>query len=139
MVIRVGRGRKLEELRRMPLLAGLGERDLGRIAGLVQRLTVEEGRMLVEEGWPGFEFFFVVEGFAEVSTGGEVIATLGPGDWFGETSLIEDRPRTATVTARSPMTLLAMGRRVFGKLLSTVPEVADRIRSGADPGQASTA
>lgn len=126
MAIRVGRGHKVDELRRMPLLAGLGERDLARIAGLVQRLVVEEGRMLVEEGWPGFEFFFVVEGVAEVRSGEKLLATLGPGDWFGETALLQDCPRTATVTATTRMTLLAMGRRSLTKLLSTLPEIAER-------------
>jgi len=64
---------------------------------------------------------------AEVSRGGRLVATLGPGQYFGELSLLDDAPRNASVTARTPMTLIRLRRREFSAILDSWPGVAHKL------------
>ncbi len=120
-----------ELLARVPLFAGLSKRDLGEISGLTTRLELSEGRELTRQGGRGYEFVIVLEGTADVLIDGKVVATCGAGDFFGEIALLEDRPRTATVIAKTDVTVEVIGRREFSTLLESRPEIGEQLRAAS--------
>ena len=75
---------------------------------------------MVKEGEKGGAFFFIVEGTAQVKQGKKVINNLKRGDYFGEISLIDEKPRTASVIAEKDMTILVINKRSFDHMLKTV-------------------
>jgi CRP-like cAMP-binding protein len=81
----------------------------------------------MRQGAPGREFFVLLEGEVDVVRDGERVKTLGPGEFFGELALISDVPRTATVTATSPIRTLVVHARDFRRLLHDEPVVAERV------------
>jgi CRP/FNR family transcriptional regulator, cyclic AMP receptor protein len=120
---RLNRDLKLELLARVPLFSACSKRDLSRIASLVDRIDVREGKVLTRQGQPGHEAFIIVEGEAKVATKGRRSARLGSGDFFGELALLDRGPRSATVTAETDMVLLVVDSRSFSALLDDVPSV----------------
>lgn len=112
-----------ERLAAIPLFEHLDNRQLASVGALATVLDIAAGRELIREGATGREFFLVAEGEAEVSRGGEVIATLGPGTFFGETALLLDQPRNATVTAKTDMVVEVIERRDFKGLLEEYPDL----------------
>jgi CRP-like cAMP-binding protein len=93
----------IELLRTVPLFSDLKPKDLKRIAKAMTDKRVGAGDTITEEGRKGIGFFLIESGTAKVSIGGVEKRSLGPGDHFGEIALIADIPRTATVTAESPL------------------------------------
>ena len=85
------------------------------------------GRILVEEGTIGREFFLIVDGEAAVSRNGRRLATLGPGQYFGELALLDRRPRSATVISDTEMLLLVLGQRQFNGVLDAVPALSRKL------------
>jgi len=120
-----------ELLAQVPLFKDLSKSHLRRVRSLATRVDVSPGRVLAREGGAGHEFVIVLEGEVEVRQGDEVVATCGAGDYFGEISLIDRRPRTATVVATSPAVLDVIGQREFSGLLAEEPEIAEQIRATA--------
>jgi CRP/FNR family transcriptional regulator len=118
---------KLEQLRRVPLFAGLGKREIEELGTLSDEIDVAPGRALTHEGESGHEFFIVLEGGVEVSIGGTVVNTLGPGDFLGEIALIDGMRRTATTRAIGPTRLLVVGHREFHQLMDDFPTVKDAV------------
>ena len=116
-----------ERLAKVPLFAGLDKKHLQQVSSLVTQIDVREGKDLTREGEHGNEFIIVLEGEAEVKVGGNVVATRGPGDYFGEIALIANRPRTATVTAKTPMKIEVIGRREFQTMLHDNPGIATEL------------
>jgi CRP-like cAMP-binding protein len=115
------RSDKADALRKVPLFNGLSRRHLDLIAREADEVKEDAGSVLTRQGGLGREFLLMLEGGARVERDGKVIARLGPGDFFGEMSLIDGMPRSATVIAESPSVLLAIEARCFRKLLDTVP------------------
>ena len=113
------------------LFAELSKQERRRVASLITPLRVEAGRVLTREGAHGREFMIISEGTAAVSRAGHEIARLGPGDFFGELSLVAGIPRTATVTADTDMVVNALNRREFAALLDGSPDLAKKILVGA--------
>ena len=101
--------------------------ELERVARAADEVHVEAGRQLVEEGRPGNECYVIIQGTATVSREGNVIATIGAGDHFGELAVLDGGPRTATVTATSDLDLLVIGRRAFTALLEDVPGLNHKV------------
>ena len=101
--------------------------QLKTIRRQVEEVTVEAGRVLCEEGTLGREFFFIVSGTATVRRGGRKIASLGPGHYFGELSLLDRLPRSATVVSDTDMTLLVLDQRRFNGLLDSMPTLAHKL------------
>jgi CRP/FNR family cyclic AMP-dependent transcriptional regulator len=97
-----------QELRQIPLFSDLPDDDLEALATYVNEVTVAEGKHLVDEGGYAYDLFTIVEGTAQVIVGGEVVAELGPGDFFGEAGLIEKQQRNATVVAKTRMRLVTL-------------------------------
>ena len=110
-------------LKDVPFFSSISKKDLAAVAQQTDEIDVPEGKVLAREGDIGQEFFVIDSGAAEVTRGGEHVADLGPGDFFGEMALLEAERRTATVTASSAMELIVMTRSSFRALDRTMPEV----------------
>ena len=118
---------KLEHLRRVPLFSRMGRGELERLGQLTDEIEVGLDRLLTEQGETGHEFFIVLDGRLMVLDGHTPIATLGPGDFFGEVALIESVPRTATVRAEGISRLLVIGHREFHALMDEFPAVRSAV------------
>ena len=121
--MRMRKDAKLELLRQVPLFAGCTKKELGEISTLADELSLPSGAKLIEEGRQGHEFFLLVDGTVEVSAKGRESLTLGPGAFFGEMALVSQRPRNATVTATSPVSVLVVHESGFRRLLHDSPEI----------------
>jgi CRP-like cAMP-binding protein len=124
---RKGKNAKIDLLRGVPLFSACSKQELSRIASLADEIEVPKGRVLTREGDAGRECFVVVEGKAKAGIRGRRSRSLGPGSFFGEMSLLDQGPRSATVTAETDMRLLVLGSREFSELLEGVPSVARRV------------
>lgn len=111
-------------LRKVPLFSGCTDKDLQELSRLMTEVEVDEGHVLVREGAGTPEFFIIIAGTATVTRAGKEIGSVGPGDFFGEISIIDGGPRTASVTATSPMTINVATHREFVSLLDRAPEIA---------------
>jgi CRP/FNR family transcriptional regulator, cyclic AMP receptor protein len=109
--------KKVESLRRAPLFEGLSKKDLVQLARLTEDLEIPAGTVLTKEGDTGREFFVIVDGEAVVKRKGRRVATLGPGDFFGEIALVEHVPRRATVTAKTVLRCFLLTQGSFLRLL----------------------
>jgi CRP-like cAMP-binding protein len=118
---------KLEHLGRTWLFSTCNKKELGLIGRASDEVSVDAGRLLTEEGKPGFEFFLILDGKAAVSRSGRKVATLRPGQYFGELSLLSRKPRDATVTSESPMQLLVLDQRQFDGIMDQVPGLAHKL------------
>ncbi|MDP2970443.1 MAG: cyclic nucleotide-binding domain-containing protein [Deltaproteobacteria bacterium] len=121
------RSQKVDLLKKVPMFSNLSNRHLNEVAKYADQLPVKAGRVLAEEGNLGWEFVFILEGKARVEKGGKVINRLASGGFFGEVSLIDRGPRTATVIAETDMTLLIVNSKSFDHLLDTVPGLQKKI------------
>ena len=108
----------------IPLFRGCSTRELAHISRLGTRVDVPSGKVLAQEGTAGDLFFYVIDrGEADVTIGGAQVARLKEGGFFGEMALLDDLPRTATVTATTPMVLYAIKATDFGRFLDESPSV----------------
>jgi CRP/FNR family cyclic AMP-dependent transcriptional regulator len=118
---------KADALRRCPLFEALSKDELRDLAKVTEDLEVEAGKVLCREGETAQEFFVIVDGEVEVTRDGRRLSTLSDGDFFGEIALIEDIPRTATVTATSPLRFFVLTRQSFWSLMERQPEVERKV------------
>ena len=116
-------------LKQIKVFQNVADEDLREIATFAEEESVEQGEALVNEGDFSYEFMAIQEGSAEVLRGGQHVADLGRGDFFGEIGLLERDLRTATVVARSDMRLIVLTGWDMKRLERTVPEAVERIRS----------
>jgi CRP/FNR family cyclic AMP-dependent transcriptional regulator len=116
-------------LKSIPLFEEVGDEELAQIAPFATEVEVEAGRELVREGDFSYEFMAIEEGEAEVTRGGEHVADLGPGDFFGEMGLLERTLRNATVTAKTPIRLVTLTGWDLKRVERSAPEAMERIRS----------
>src|SRR5215217_8107434 len=114
-------------LKDVTFFSSMSEQDLAAVAQQTDEISVPAGRVLAREGDLGDEFFVIESGTAEVTRGGAPVATLGAGDFFGETALIREERRTATVTATSPTVLILMTGSSFRSLDRSRPEVRETV------------
>ena len=118
---------KTDSLRRSPLFADLSKDELEHLAKRTEDLEVPEGKILCREGETAQEFFVIIDGEVEVTKGGTRLRTLGEGDFFGEIGLFEDVPRTATVTATTPLRFFVLTRQSFWGMVDSIPDVERKI------------
>jgi len=111
--------RRVDALHDFELFATLGRRELQRIADGLSERTFPAGAAVAREGEVGVGFFLIDEGRASVTVGGREVGRLGPGDHFGEISLILDTPRTATVTAETDLRCWGMTSWDFRRLVES--------------------
>jgi CRP/FNR family cyclic AMP-dependent transcriptional regulator len=112
---------------RVPLFSRLSKKELARIATLADEIDLPSGKVLAAKGARGREFFVLLEGTADVRQDTRPLPALGPGDFFGEIALVADVPRTATVTAASPLRALVITDRAFRELLRSSPEIQGKV------------
>jgi CRP/FNR family cyclic AMP-dependent transcriptional regulator len=113
-----------EILRKVPLFAELGDRELKRLAEHFKERTFPEGSAVTTEGGPGTGFFIIADGNATVSAGGEERATLGPGDFFGEIALVDEGTRSATIIAATDLRCYGLTAWEFRPFVEEHPQVA---------------
>jgi CRP-like cAMP-binding protein len=100
---------------------------LRRIASLGTEIEVRADKVLAQQGKPGREFFLVMKGRARCLIDGQVVASLGPWDYFGEMALLDHGPRRATVSSEEPMTLLVLNVTEFDQILAESPAIAKKL------------
>jgi CRP/FNR family transcriptional regulator, cyclic AMP receptor protein len=125
--VRLRKNTKVELLQAVPLFASCSKTELERIASLADELDLADGATLIREGERGREFLVIVNGTVRVTKGGKKIRDLGSGDFIGEVALVSDVPRTATVTATSPVRLLVVTDRAFRGLIEEMPSIATKV------------
>ncbi|HUF01360.1 MAG TPA: cyclic nucleotide-binding domain-containing protein [Gaiellaceae bacterium] len=123
----LGKNAKIELLKKVPLFAGCSKAELREVALSADELELRDAHVLTREGSRGREFFVLVSGTVRVTQGGKTIADLGPGDWFGEIAILTHTPRTATVTATSPIRVLVVTDRAFRRVVETMPRIALKV------------
>ena len=120
----------LERLRSVPLFEGLSDRELRDVLARARVVEHPADGEIVEEGRGGAGFHLILDGTASVVRGGQVRGTLGPGDYFGEISLIDGKPRSATIRAQSEVKTLSVPAWNFMPLLDAHPSMARKLLVG---------
>lgn len=114
-------------LAQVPLFAGLSRRHLRQLAEHADVVAFAERETMVQIDQPGGTFYVIVRGSAKVERGGRTLDRLGPADFFGEISLLDGGPRTASVVAETPVTAIRIFKRSFDRVVSQEPGVASKI------------
>ena len=127
------------QLRDVPFFNQLSKRELAMVAQQTDEVDIEAGSVLAREGDFGHEFFVIIDGTAEVLRGDEVIAELGPGEFFGEMALLDEERRMATVKAISAMRVLVMTRTSFRGMDRTMPQVHAAVSEAIEKRRAAAA
>src|ERR1700730_16614022 len=117
-------------LRQVPMLRTCSQEEIDHIADLGVTISAAEGQDIIREGEAGSQFFVITNGSVQVTRDGKAVASLGPGDYFGELALFDPGPRNATVTATAPATLVSVSRNSFRELLGEVSSLRDALLSG---------
>jgi CRP/FNR family cyclic AMP-dependent transcriptional regulator len=117
-----------QELEAIPLFSSLSRDERNALGRYLDRVDVRAGTELARQGALAYEFFLIKEGEASVVRDGENLATLGPGDFFGEIALMATDRRTATVTATTDMQLVVMHARDFRAMVAHAPSIAERLK-----------
>lgn len=113
--------RRLAEI---DIFRGLSSRQLKKLAGQVREVRLDDGHQVSTEGRGALGFHLILDGHATVSSGGVERRTLGPGDYFGEISLIDGKPRSATIVATGPLHTAVIDNTTFQPLIDESPEFA---------------
>lgn len=117
------RDRRTELLAATPLMSGLDPAGLERIADRSVEVVFTDGHVIARQGEVGTGFFLIAAGGAKVVRDGETIATLGPGDFFGELSVLDGLPRIAQVLAQGETTCLALATWDLEAIINEQPSV----------------
>jgi len=104
---------RVDQLKAIPLFSGLAQADLQFVADRMEEVSIPAGTVMITEGAGNHVFFVIQEGLVDVSVAGKHRRTLGPHDFFGEISMMELDPATATVTSRTPVRALVVSRAQF--------------------------
>ena len=112
-----------DALRKVDLFAALNGRALDKVAARSRTVQHPAGKEIAVEGKDGVGFHLIINGTADVLVGGTVARSLGAGDYFGDISLIDGKPRSATVRTTSEATTLALVGWDFAPLLDEEPEL----------------
>jgi CRP/FNR family transcriptional regulator, cyclic AMP receptor protein len=123
------RGSVNGHLAALQLFEGLPPQQLRSVSQLSTPVERPAGTTLAREGTMGREFFMVLAGEVEVTQGHRLVATRGPGSHLGEIALLEHCPRTATLVAKTPVTVAVANTGEFTTMLQLVPEIAQRLRA----------
>lgn len=118
---------KVEALKRTPLFGELSRKDLEELAKMTEDLEVEAGKVLARQGEIGKEFFVILEGEVEITRDGKAIEQRGGGDFFGELALVENVPRMATLTAKTPLRFFVLTSQSFHRLMGEKPDVERKV------------
>lgn len=120
----------LERLRSVPLFQGLSDKELRDVLSRSREVIHDAGGELAEEGKGGVGFHLILDGTVTVKQHGEVKGTLGPGDYFGEISLLDGKPRSATIVPDGTVRTLSLPAWNFAPLLEAHPKMAHALLLG---------
>jgi CRP-like cAMP-binding protein len=118
---------KADHLSRVRMFSSLNKKELGLVSRVAELQSVDAGAEIVKQGERGHEFYLIVEGKASVRRNGRKVATLGPGDYFGEMAILDGGPRSASVVSDQPTELVVLSQREFMSVLDTVPSVSHKL------------
>jgi CRP/FNR family cyclic AMP-dependent transcriptional regulator len=118
---------KVQALKGAPLFEGLSRKELVQLARVCEDLEVKPGKVLCKEGQIGHEFFVIIDGKVQVTRQGRRVRTMSNGEFMGEVALVTDMPRTATVTAETPVRLFVLTDRDFRGVLNKNPNVERKV------------
>ena len=118
---------QVASVRSVPLFSGLSTGQLRSVLRSAQEVEFPPGTKIVTEGDPGKSFFLIRRGRAVVSVAGAETSTLEPNAYFGEVSLLDGGPRTATVTAQTQVAAFEITSSSFDRLLSSDPSIGQAI------------
>lgn len=121
---RIGKAARIEMLREVPLFARMTKKQLAEVGAAADEMAVDARSIVIREDEPGDTCFVVAAGSMGVRRRGRLVATIGPGGFIGEMSLLDGGSRTATVTALERSVLLALDRRTFASMLRSSPSLA---------------
>jgi CRP/FNR family transcriptional regulator, cyclic AMP receptor protein len=124
---KLGQDEKMTYLQRVHLFEACSSRQLRAIARIAEVQEVPAGEVIARTGEPGDRFFVIVDGSARVEVSPQNQGRMAPGAFFGEISLLDGEPRSATVIADTAMRLLVIPRRDFVTLLREVPSLTERM------------
>jgi CRP-like cAMP-binding protein len=114
----------IEQIRSVPLFSDFGDKELQRVAAIAKEVEFPAGKVIAKQGESGVGFHMITDGEATVSVDGVEHARLGPGTYFGEISLIDGGPRSATVSAATDLKTVSLTSWDFNVLLDQFPELA---------------
>lgn len=117
-------------LERVPMFRSCSEDELNRIADLASATEIAEGHEIIRQGDLAEDFFVIVSGSADVVRDDKTIASLGPGDYFGELALFDRALRNATVVATSPVEIVSFSRDAFDELADNVGSLRSALLTG---------
>jgi CRP/FNR family transcriptional regulator, cyclic AMP receptor protein len=118
------KARLVRMLGKVPLFAGMGEKELREVAEAGREVGFESGKTILKQGEPGLSFLLVLDGKVEVRRRGRPVATAGPGGFFGEMTVFDDKPRSADVVAVEPTRCFGMTNWSFVPVLRSNPSIA---------------
>ena len=121
------RDARIRHLQRVPLFSGFNEDELRRVAELSRIVEAPMGTVITQIGEPGDSFFVIIDGMVAVRTPLGAGSQLRPGDFFGEMSLVDGEPRSATIVATTDLRLLIVDRFHFWRLVEETPDLTRRI------------
>lgn len=121
-----------QELAKIPLFSDLSSEDLEAVATYADEVTVSEGKHLVDEGGYAYDLWAIIEGTAQVIVGGEVVAELSTGDFFGEAGVLEKQQRNATVVAKTRMRLVTLTGWDLRRMRKQLGPVMDKLEKAID-------
>ena len=125
--MRLRKTTKVDLIAKVGLFQACSKAELGRIAEASDELALPAGAVLMREGERGREVVVIVDGSVDVLKDGERLRTMGPGDFAGEIALVANVPRTATVIATTPVRVLVLSDRAFGRLIQETPSIAAKV------------
>ena len=125
--MRLHKDAKAELIRSLPLFADCTPAEVSEVAAIADEIDLRAGRTLAAQDADGQEFVVIIDGDAEVTKGEETIATLGAGDFFGESALIRGGPRTASVVASTDVHALVIEGHAFRRLLEDAPDIREQV------------
>ena len=125
--MRLGKNKKVELIKNVPLFARCSRRELAEIAALADEIDIPEGSEIIREGERGREFFVLLDGEADVRRKGRKLATLTAGDFAGEIALVSRIPRTATVKTTAPARALVITDQAFRSVMHRSPQIQGKV------------
>lgn len=114
-------------LEKTSLWSGLSKQDLKSIAKLSKERSYEPGETIVRKGEGGVGFYLILEGSVEIRSDGKMLTKLGPGQFFGEMSVLDNQPRSADVVVVEPTRCLTLSAWSFNAMISENPKIALRM------------
>jgi CRP-like cAMP-binding protein len=114
-------------LSRVPLFANCTPAEIAAIAAVAQEHSFESGQIIVTQGTPGQAFYLILTGKVEIVRDSNSLGAFGPGDFFGEMSLLDQAPRSATIRALEPTTCLMLSSWDFKAVLEGHPSIAVKL------------